>query len=276
MRNFFRHIDRRRACKKQTPPVELQMHAPILLRRYEKSTYDIPIVEFSGRKPAGVYGNFPSYDQSAEAEKQSMISHLHGRLAEKDLTRVVVDVQGIGFEVFIPMSTYDRLPHEGETTSLKTHMYIRDAIMQLYGFASEVERSLFIMLITSVSGIGPKIALNMLSAMPATVLCETVLHGDVKALTRINGIGKRTAERLVVELKDKIGDIVPEIIAGGKLPAGDGIVLQAVEDAVAGLVTLGFKPETARKAVNAVVAETPEADRSPDVLVRAALGSLNR
>ncbi|MDP7741795.1 MAG: Holliday junction branch migration protein RuvA [Lentisphaeria bacterium] len=205
-----------------------------------------------------------------------MISYLQGALAEKNLTRVVIDVQGIGFEVFIPMSTYDRLPREGDKTMLRTYMHIRDDAMQLYGFASEVERALFVMLISSVSGIGPKIGLNMLSALPAPVLCEAIVREDVKALIRINGVGKRTAERLVVELKDKIGEVAPEIAAGVRLDHGDGEVLQAAEDAINGLVTLGFKIDASRTAVGAVSADLSDGEQTADNLIRAALVTLNK
>ncbi|MDP7399613.1 MAG: Holliday junction branch migration protein RuvA [Lentisphaeria bacterium] len=205
-----------------------------------------------------------------------MISYLQGALAEKNLTRVVIDVQGIGFEVFIPMSTYDRLPREGDKTMLRTYMHIRDDAMQLYGFASEVERALFVMLISSVSGIGPKIGLNMLSALPAPVLCEPKVREDVKALIRINGVGKRTAERLVVELKDKIGEVAPEIAAGVRLDHGDGEVLQAAEDAINGLVTLGFKIDASRTAVGAVSADLSDGEQTADNLIRAALVTLNK
>ncbi len=205
-----------------------------------------------------------------------MISYLQGALAEKTPTRVVIDVQGIGFEVFIPVSTYDRLPREGDNTVLRTYMHIRDDAMQLYGFASEVERALFVMLISSVSGIGPKIGLNMLSALPAPVLCEAIVQEDVKALIRINGVGKRTAERLVVELKDKIGEVAPEIAAGGRSDRGNGEALQAAEDAINGLVTLGFKAEASRTAVGAVSADLSEGEQTADNLIRAALVTLNK
>ncbi|MFM1550009.1 MAG: Holliday junction branch migration protein RuvA [Lentisphaeria bacterium] len=205
-----------------------------------------------------------------------MISYLQGAIAEKDLTRVVIDVQGIGFEVFIPMSTYDRLPRVGDKSMLRTYMHIRDDAMQLYGFASEVERALFVMLISSVSGIGPKIGLNMLSALPAPVLCEAIVKEDVKALIRINGVGKRTAERLVVELKDKIGAIAPEIAAGGRADGGNGEARQAAEDAVNGLVTLGFKADASRTAVRAVSADLSDGEQTADNLIRAALVTLNK
>ena len=205
-----------------------------------------------------------------------MISYLQGALAEKDLTRVVIDVQGIGFEVFIPMSTYDRLPHEGDNTMLRTYMHIRDDAMQLYGFASELERALFVMLISSVSGIGPKIGLNMLSALPAPILCKAIVQEDVKVLIRINGVGKRTAERLVVELKDKIGQVAPEIAAGRRGGDHDGDVLQAFEDAINGLVPLGFKADASRTAVGAVAADLSDGQQTADNLIRAALVTLNK
>src|SRR5215468_9819170 len=134
-----------------------------------------------------------------------MISFLHGTLIEALPTQVVVDVQGVGYEALIPLSSYDKLPQPGQEIKLLTHLAVREDAPTLYGFMTGAERDLFRMLINTVSGIGPKIALNVLSGMTVTAFRGAVAKQDVKALSQISGVGKKTAERIVVELKDKIG-----------------------------------------------------------------------
>ena len=131
-----------------------------------------------------------------------MIAYLQGRLAQTLPTQVVVDVGGVGYEVLIPLSSFDKLPQPGSEVKLLTHLSIRDDAHILYGFMTDSERDLFRLLIRHVSGIGPKIALNVLSGTTAASLRSAVTNGDVKALSRINGVGKKTAERMVRELKD--------------------------------------------------------------------------
>ena len=135
-----------------------------------------------------------------------MITFLHGRLVESLPTQAVVDVQGVGYEVLIPLSSFDKLPPPGQEVRLLTHLAVREDAHVLYGFMSGAERDLFRLLIHTVSGIGPKIALNILSGMNVAALRAAVGRGDVKALSQISGVGRKTAERIVVELKDKIGD----------------------------------------------------------------------
>src|SRR5262244_3840317 len=134
-----------------------------------------------------------------------MITFLHGKLVEMLPTQVTVDVQGIGYEVLIPLSSFDKLPQPGQEVRLLTHLVVREDSHTLYGFMSAAEREMFRMLINTVSGIGPKIALNILSGMNVTSFRGAVANGDVKALSQISGVGKKTAERIVVELKDKVG-----------------------------------------------------------------------
>ncbi len=135
-----------------------------------------------------------------------MIDRISGILAACDLTEIVVDVGGIGFALTVPLSTYDRLPAVGSSVQLFGHLHVREDQFVLYGFADPQERRLFRLLIT-VSGIGPRMALNVLSCMPITTFCQAVAEGDIKALTRISGFGKRSAERLVVELREKVSEI---------------------------------------------------------------------
>src|SRR5262245_48633136 len=116
-----------------------------------------------------------------------------------------MDVQGVGYEVLIPLSSYDKLPPLGQPVKLLTHLAVREDAHTLYGFMTPAERDLFRLLINTVSGIGPKIALNVLSGISVTTFRGAVANGDIKALSQISGVGKKTAERIVVELKDKIG-----------------------------------------------------------------------
>lgn len=205
------------------------------------------------------------------------IAFVRGQLAEKELTRAVVDVHGVGYELAIPLSTFDRLPPAGQEVTLKTHLVVREDSLTLYGFATVPERSLFVLLVETVTGIGPKLALNILSAMTVQAFCAAVVNNDLKTLCRINGVGKRSAERLVVELRDKLADLAPQIVAGA--PAGEAppsFLGQAAEDAIAGLTTLGYKTDGARKAVHKLL-EDPDLQAAPaDKLIRLALGMINR
>jgi Holliday junction DNA helicase RuvA len=179
-----------------------------------------------------------------------MIAFLRGKLLEALPTQVVVDVNGVGYEVLIPLSSFDKLPAPGGEVTLLTHLAVREDAHVLYGFVSTAERDLFRLLIHTVSGIGPKIALSVLSGMTPTAFRGAVANGDVKALSRISGVGKKTAERIVVELKDKFG------AAGAWEAASAGRALspedQRVSDAVLALVALGFKQVEAHDTVRAV------------------------
>ena len=176
-----------------------------------------------------------------------MIAFLHGKLVEALPTQVTLDVGGVGYAVLIPLSSYDKLPAPGGELRLLTHLAIREDAHVLYGFATAAERDLFRLLINTVSGIGPKIALNVLSGMNPVVFKGAVARGDVKALSQISGVGKKTAERIVVELKDKIGaaGAWEAASADRALSAED----QKVNDATLALIALGFKPVEAHDAV---------------------------
>src|SRR5208282_5454712 len=134
-----------------------------------------------------------------------MITFLNGKLVESLPTQVVVEVNGVGYEALIPLSSFDKLPPPGQPVKLLTQLVIREAAHVLYGFMTSAERDLFRLLVSTVAGIGPKIALNILSGMNATAVRGAVAGGDVKSLSQISGVGKKTAERIVVELRDKIG-----------------------------------------------------------------------
>src|SRR5262249_18313478 len=130
---------------------------------------------------------------------------LRGKLIEALPTQISIEVQGVGYEVLIPLSSFDRLPKPGSDVQVLTHLAVREDAHVLYGFMTAAERDLFRLLIHTVSGIGPKIALNLLSGMTTVALRGAVANGDVKALAQVSGVGKKTAERIVVELRDKIG-----------------------------------------------------------------------
>lgn len=201
-----------------------------------------------------------------------MIERLNGVLVECDLTEVVLDVHGVGYALTIPMSTYDQLPRVGTSVQLLTYLHVREDLLQLYGFSTSAERSLFKKLI-SVSGVGPRIALNILSCMTVGNFCKTIIDEDVKVLTRVNGLGKKSAERLIIELRNSISDIAPDatFASGGKSVKESPAML----DAVAALETLGFKAEKARTTVQAIAADMPDVDRSAENLIRKALQKLN-
>src|SRR5450755_3184954 len=168
-----------------------------------------------------------------------MITFLHGKLVEALPTQVVVDVNGIGYEALIPLSSFDKLPPPGGDVKLLTQLIVREDAHILYGFASAAERDLFRLLINSVSGIGPKTALNILSGMNAVAFRGAVASSDVKSLSQISGVGKKTAERIIVELRDKIGAAGALEAASAKhslSPEG-----QKASDATLALMALGFK-----------------------------------
>jgi Holliday junction DNA helicase RuvA len=176
-----------------------------------------------------------------------MITFLHGKLVAALPTQVIVDVHGVGYDVLIPLSSFDKLPGPGQEVHLLTHLAIREDAHVLYGFMTEPERDLFRLLVHTVSGIGPKIALSILSGMNVTALRGAVANGDVRALAQISGVGKKTAERIVVELKDKIGAAGAWEASSAQraLTAAD----QRVSDAVLALLALGFKPPEAHEVV---------------------------
>jgi Holliday junction DNA helicase RuvA len=177
---------------------------------------------------------------------------------------LVVDVHGVGYEVHVPLSTFDRLhAAEGVEVDLRTHLHIRENAHVLYGFASEEERDVFLLLIDRVSGIGPAIAMAVLSGMPVDRFKACVVGGDAAGLSRIKGVGKKTAERIILELKDKVG------VTETWQDAAAGQMSAPAADAEMALIALGYKQVDARKAVRKVLEEMPAA--KTEDLVRGAL-----
>ena len=176
-----------------------------------------------------------------------MITFLQGQLIEAIPTQVTVDVHGVGYEALIPLSSYSKLPATGQVVKLLTHLVVREDAHMLYGFMTAAERELFRLLINTVSGIGPKIALNVLSGMSVTAFRGAVANGDVKSLSQISGVGRKTAERIVVELKDKIGAAGAwEAISAQRALSPEE---QKANDAVLALMALGFKQAEAQESV---------------------------
>jgi Holliday junction DNA helicase RuvA len=197
-----------------------------------------------------------------------MITYLHGKLIEALPTQVTVEVNGIGYEALIPLSSFDKLPAPGQSVKLLTHLVVREDAHVLYGFMSAAERELFRLLINTVSGIGPKIALNILSGINVTAFRGAVAGGDIKMLSQISGVGKKTAERIIIELKDKIGPggVLEARGAQRALSAGE----QKTNDAVLALIALGFKPAEAHETIRATQALLGP-DAPLEDLVRASL-----
>lgn len=199
-----------------------------------------------------------------------MIGKISGTLDAVTPSEVVLDVNGVGYEIYIPLSTYDQLPKEKEKTSLYTFLSVKEDSLTLYGFATKQEKELFIVLMT-VSGIGPKSALKILSSVPVSTLCEAISHGDLKTLTGITGIGKRTAERLILELKNKITTLAPESLYSDAAPH----LSNKAEEAALALIQLGFKPETARRSIQKLLTELPTEETNSENLIRIALQSIS-
>lgn len=202
-----------------------------------------------------------------------MIARLTGILAESSFTSCVVDCGGVGYEVQIPVSTFDKLPQPGEQVVLRIHTAVREDAITLFGFATEEERKLFRLLI-EVSGIGGKLALNVLSSTAVTSFCAAVAASDAKALSRINGIGKRTAERIIVELRDKLnsglgGDVAIAAVAASPENAS------AINDVSLALEQLGFKRDAIDKVLKNLAAELPEGEIDGEKLLRNAIRKLS-
>lgn len=202
-----------------------------------------------------------------------MIGRLKGILLEKQPPQLLVDVQGVGYALEAPMSTFYQLPLTGEEITLHTHMVVREDAQLLYGFFSLSERQLFRDLIR-INGVGPKLALTILSGVTAEEFTRCIMEGDSKALTRLPGVGKKTAERLIVELRDRLAKNADAVLPGAE---GNVAMLRSVEpnpvsDAVSALVSLGYRAQEASQMVRTVNAE----GLSTEAVIKAALQSMVR
>ncbi len=197
-----------------------------------------------------------------------MIAHLRGRLFSKTPNQAIVECGGVGYDVTISVATFSALPAEGAEAALHIHTHVREDQLALFGFAELDEKRLFEKLLT-ISGIGPKLAITVLSGISPDRLVGAIRAGDHASLTKIPGIGKKTAERVVLELKDKLDDLavtLPATAATGRTPAGD--------DALSALINLGYARPVAQQAIETAMARNPEAGHDFDTLFRAAMAAI--
>lgn len=201
-----------------------------------------------------------------------MIASLTGRLAFKAPTHLILDIHGVGYEVFIPLSTYYGLPNLSESISMSVHTHVREDAIQLFGFLTSQEKDAFVLL-TSVSGVGPKLALSVLSALPVSNLVSAIQLGDVEKLTTVPGIGNKSASRLVLELKDKVGKLHPGLTPTSDSPRqGQDAIF---DDALSALVNLGYRPQDAKEALKQVKKSKAESIVLKD-MIRESLKELAR
>lgn len=202
-----------------------------------------------------------------------MIAHITGKLIQKQPNSVIVDVGGVGYELTVPLSTFYDLGEIGADVSLRAYTYVREDALQLFGFRTDREKQLFLLL-TSVSGVGPKLAITLLSGMNADDLIRALRDNNLARLTNIPGVGKKTAERLVVELRDKVAKLTlaaqAEPVQSDYLPVANALS----DDIVSALVNLGYQKAAAEKAVGNVFKEN--ADARFEVALKLALRALAR
>ena len=196
-----------------------------------------------------------------------MITFLDGKLTSSLPTHAIVDVGGVGYEVFIPLSSYDKLPTPGQAVRILTHLHVREDAHILYGFMTAAERDLFRLLVNNVSGIGPKLALAVLSGMSVERFKAAVVNSDIASLSKISGLGKKTAERIVLELKDKLGVVAAwEAASAEHAPTAEQT---QANEAVLALIALGYKQVDAHKAVRDLQEREPEAKSAEELVKRA-------
>ena len=202
-----------------------------------------------------------------------MIALLTGRLAFKAPTHLALDVQGVGYEVFIPLSTYYGLPNLNETASLSIHTHVREDAIQLFGFLTPQEKDTFVLL-TSVSGIGPKLALSVLSSLSVTDVVSAIRTADLEKLATVPGIGKKSAGRIALELKDKLAKLESSPVVSSRLSGGEKRD-STFDDALSALINLGYRPQDAKGALQQVKKMKPDSLVLKD-LIRDTLKELAR
>lgn len=207
-----------------------------------------------------------------------MIGRLRGELIEKEFTTCLLDVQGVGYVVFIPLSTYDKLPDIGKECILYISTQVREDAINLFGFTTPGERRVFETLL-NVNGVGGKLALNILSAMPVANFCRAVVESDFKVLSKINGVGKKIAERLVVELRDKLATAALEKLGtsgiSGVEISGRVVDNPSFRDAAAALEMLGFKRDAISCALEELASDDEMTNASCEDIIRKTLQKLN-
>jgi len=201
-----------------------------------------------------------------------VIAFLEGILSEALPTQIVVNVQGVGYQVLIPVSSFEKLPAPGSQVKILTHLSIREDAHVLYGFSSLAERDLFRLLLHHVTGVGPKMALAVLSGMPVELFKAAVVAGDAAAISQISGVGKKTAERIILELKDKVGVAAEWEAASAKNAPSEADA--RLHDAVLALISLGYKQVEAHKVIQRVL-KLSDAQPSAEELIKQALKLLS-
>lgn len=201
-----------------------------------------------------------------------MITHLSGELVESLPNQIILDVNGVGYQVLIPLSTYDVIAHQKGQIKILTHLQVREDAHILYGFATSAERDLFRLLIQRVSGVGPKIALAVLSGVSVDEFQAAVVRGDVEFISQVKGLGKKTTERIVLELKDKVGVVE----AWGQASGGEATQDSVFNDGLLALIHLGYKQTEANKAIAQLRKSAEFSGKSTvDEIIRAGLRILN-
>jgi len=201
-----------------------------------------------------------------------VIAFLEGILSEALPTQIVVNVQGVGYQVLIPVSSFEKLPALGSQVKILTHLSIREDAHVLYGFSSLAERDLFRLLLHHVTGVGPKMALAVLSGMPVELFKAAVVAGDAAAISQISGVGKKTAERIILELKDKVGVAAEWEAASAKNAPSEADT--RLHDAVLALISLGYKQVEAHKVIQRVL-KLSDTQPSAEELIKQALKLLS-
>lgn len=206
-----------------------------------------------------------------------MIASINGTLAVRDAGRVIVETAGVGYEVFIPLSTFYRLPALGEQVRLQVRQVVREDALMLYGFAEPLEKRAFDLLM-SVQHVGPKLALAILSVLEPIELVAAIGREDVEKIDAVPGVGPKVAERVVRELRDKIGDLKLADSAVANGTSGPRAISSTpatpIDDAVSALINLGVKPIEAKRTIDSVVAADPAAANDLQVMVRKSLGAI--
>jgi Holliday junction DNA helicase RuvA len=197
-----------------------------------------------------------------------MIGRLQGKVIEKQAPDLLIDVQGVGYEVLVSLNTFFGIPAVGEVVTLHTHFVVREDVQQLYGFGTQSERQLFRNLI-KVNGVGPKMALAILSGMSANDFAICVHNNDIATLVKLPGVGKKTAERLLIEMRDKIGDV--DATAAGAAAGTRNGKPDISQEAESALIALGYKPTDAAKIISRVANESVS---DAGQLIRLALKSM--
>lgn len=199
-----------------------------------------------------------------------MIAHIQGGLNFKSPEYLIIDVDGMGYEVQVPLTTFYDLPDVGSTVALHIHTHVREDALKLYGFKSREEKQLFVRLM-SVAGIGPRLAVNILSGITPVELAETLLQGDLDRLISIPGVGRKTAERMMVELRDKVPTLI--LSQDVAIPAKQTADEVMTEDALSALVNLGYKKAVAKRAIDEAQ-QRLQGEATLEILLKESLRSL--